>query len=215
MIDRAGARGKARGSTLGRCHLIVNVEGLQEGDETRVRALLDAGLPSLQARAKGPDAREALERWGVLREMARDAGAFFVVNGDIGAARSLDADGIHLPSKGVSLDEARLQAPEMFVGMSCHDREEVARARGADWIFLSPVFAVPSKGAHPLGLEGFADLAAQSSSPAYALGGVDASNVRACLDAGAAGIAAIRSLWGAGGETLIRMLLAHERSVGS
>jgi thiamine-phosphate pyrophosphorylase len=103
----------------------------------------------------------------------------------------------------------------MFVGMSCHDREEVARAEGADWIFLSPVFAVPSKGARPLGLEGFADLAAQSSSPAYALGGVDASNARACLEAGAAGIAAIRSLWGSGGEALIRMLAAHEPKVGS
>lgn len=210
MIDRSGARGKARGSSLGRCHLIVNVEALQEGDEERVRALLAAGLPSLQARAKGPDARTNLERWSVLRELAREAGAFFVVNGDLYAARSLDADGIHLPSKGTTIREARARAPKLFVGMSCHDHEEVRRAEGADWIFLSPVFSVPAKNARPLGLEGFAELAARSSSPAYALGGVNASNAAACLEAGAAGIAAIRSLWGAGGEDLIRALLAHQ-----
>ena len=210
MIDPGGARGKARGSSLGRCHLIVNVETLQAGDEARVRALLAAGLPSLQARAKGPDARANLERWSALRELAREAGAFFVVNGDLDAARSLDADGIHLPSKGTSIHQARAQAPELFVGMSCHDREEVRRAEGADWIFLSPVFSVPSKNARPLGLEGFAELASQSFSPAYALGGVNPSNAAACLEAGAAGIAAIRSLWGAGGEDLIRTVLTHE-----
>lgn len=187
----------------------MNVEGLQAGDEARVRALLAAGLPSLQARAKGPNARRSLERWSILRELAREAGAFFVVNGDIDAARTLDADGIHLPAVGPTVREARVEAPHFSVGMSCHDREEVARAEGADWIFLAPVFSVPAKG-QPLGLNGFAMLAAQSDAPAYALGGVDASNAAACLEAGAAGIAAIRSLWGAGGEALIRALLAHE-----
>ncbi|HET9886638.1 MAG TPA: thiamine phosphate synthase [bacterium] len=194
---------------LGRCHLIVNVEGLQEGDETRVRALLAAGLPSLQVRAKGPDARRSLERWSILRDLARDAGAFFVVNGDIDAAKSLDADGIHLPAKGPTLHEARDATPHLSVGMSCHDREEVARAEGADWIFLAPVFSVPAKG-QPLGLAGLAKLAAESAAPAYALGGVDKSNVAACFDAGAAGIAAIRSLWGAGGEALIRSVIAGQ-----
>ena len=212
MIDWAGARGKARESSLGRCHLILNVEGLQPGDEARVRALLAAGLPSLQARAKGRGAREALERWAILRELTREAGAFFVVNGDIDAARTLEADGIHLPSKGPSAGELHPQMPDFLVGMSCHDRQEVARAQGADWIFLSPVFPVPSKDVRPLGIAGFADLAAQSSSPAYALGGVDASNAAACIDAGAEGIAAIRSLWGPGGEELIRALLTHERA---
>jgi thiamine-phosphate diphosphorylase len=190
----------------------VNVEGLQEGDEARVRALLAAGLPSLQARAKGPNARRSLERWSILRNLARDAGAFFVVNGDLDAAHSLDADGIHLPAKGPTLREARDAAPNLSVGMSCHDREEVARAQGADWIFLAPVFSVPAKG-RSLGLEGFAKLAAASDAPAYALGGVDASNAAACFDAGAAGIAAIRSLWGNGGEALIRAVLEREGTV--
>jgi len=221
LIAKAGARGKAmptampstaRNSPLGRCHLIVNLEGFGRGDEERVRDLLGAGLPSFQARAKGAGTREMSERCLGLRMLAKEAGALFIVNGNIPAALELGADGIHLPSNGPSIEEARRQAPGLLVGMSCHDHGEVERAQGADWIFLSPVFSVPSKGARPLGVAGFADLAAHTRSPAYALGGVDASNAAACLDAGAAGIAAIRSLWGEGGEKLIGAVLSHERS---
>jgi thiamine-phosphate pyrophosphorylase len=158
--------------------------------------------------------RELVDRSVGLRTIAREAGAFFVVNGDIEAALLLDADGIHLPAAGgPSVSEARANAPGLLIGSSCHDAAEVERSRGADWIFLSPVFATPSKpDARSLGVDGFSALAALSSSPAYALGGIDAWNAVSCLRAGAAGIAAIRSLLGSRGEDLLRTTLTYDSS---
>ncbi len=74
--------------------------------------------------------------------------------------------------------------------------EEVFRAaeEGADAATLGPVFPTPSKAAfgRPMGLEAFAATCATSPIPVFALGGVEASNLRALAAAGAAGAAAIR-----------------------
>jgi thiamine-phosphate pyrophosphorylase len=55
---------------------------------------------------------------------------------------------------------------------------------------LGPVFSSPGKGP-PIGL-GVLEEAARETMPVLALGGITLENARACMDAGAAGIAAIR-----------------------
>ena len=75
------------------------------------------------------------------------------------------------------------------LGYSAHTREDADRAyaAGADYVFLSPVFG---KGdVAPIGL---ADVAG-----CVALGGVTPARMRACLDAGAIGVAAMRGIFGA------------------
>ncbi len=80
----------------------------------------------------------------------------------------------------------------MIIGVSCHTTDEVRRAaaEGADFALLGPVFPSPGKGP-PIGL-GVLEEAARESVPVLALGGITLENARACRDAGAAGIAAIR-----------------------
>ena len=77
-----------------------------------------------------------------------------------------------------------------LVGRSCHDEDEVRRAAGCDWITLSPWGASGSKPGYgpALGPDRFAALAA-GAPPAYALGGIEPGDVRACLAAGAHGVA--------------------------
>ncbi len=65
---------------------------------------------------------------------------------------------------------------------------------GADYVFFGPVFATPSKvpfGA-PHGSAKLAEVCRAVSIPVIAIGGITLENARACRDAGAAGIAAIR-----------------------
>jgi hypothetical protein len=81
-------------------------------------------------------------------------------------------------------------------GISCHGLEEVrsAEAAGFDYAFLSPVYSTAS---HPgeiaLGLEELQRVCKQSGLPIFALGGMDESKSRECLDAGAVGWAGIRA----------------------
>ena len=107
------------------------------------------------------------------------------------------ADGVHLPSAGVSpADARRLLGAGRLVGVSCHSAEDVARALagGADLATFGPLFETPSKRAYgaPVGLERLAE-AARLGLPLFGLGGVNLSNASAVVDAGAAGLAAIRA----------------------
>ena len=77
-----------------------------------------------------------------------------------------------------------------------HDADEVRLAvlRRADAALVSPIFETPAKGA-PRGLDAIRE--ARALAPdlfLYALGGVDESNARSCIDAGANGVAVIRAL---------------------
>jgi thiamine-phosphate pyrophosphorylase len=84
------------------------------------------------------------------------------------------------------------QAP--LLAVSCHSPAEVNRAgeQGADFAVFAPVFEkkdAPS--ARPTGLALLRE-ACSATIPVLALGGVTLENAESCLDAGAAGIAAIR-----------------------
>jgi thiamine-phosphate pyrophosphorylase len=58
-----------------------------------------------------------------------------------------------------------------------------------------PVWATPSKrdADPPIGLEGLRAICDAVTVPVVAIGGVDSSNVRTCIEAGAAGVAVIRA----------------------
>jgi thiamine-phosphate pyrophosphorylase len=80
------------------------------------------------------------------------------------------------------------------VGVSCHSAAEVGEAeqQHADFAVFAPVFEkkdAPS--VHPARLEALRQVC-RHKIPVLALGGVTSDNARACLHAGAAGIAAIR-----------------------
>jgi thiamine-phosphate pyrophosphorylase len=100
-----------------------------------------------------------------------------------------------MPAGEVTVPPASLPA-SFLVGVSCHQIEEAAHAEraGADYVFFGPVFATPSKAAFgpPQGLARLAKVCSRVRIPVIAIGGITAANVRACIEAGAAGIAAIR-----------------------
>ena len=92
----------------------------------------------------------------------------------------------------------RALGPSALIGLSAHDEAEARAAAigGADYVTFSPVFSSLSKPGYgrPAGLEGLRDLARRARLPVVALGGIDAGNAAACLEAGAAGLAVIGSV---------------------
>jgi thiamine-phosphate pyrophosphorylase len=185
----------------------------------RVAAAL-AGLPpavaAVQLRAKDMGGKDMLALARALRDVARAAGQWLMVNDRLDVAVAAGADGVHLPSRGIpAADARRLLGPGAIIGASCHSVAEVRRARdgGADFATFGPVFDTPSKRAWgpPVGLDALRE-AARLGLPLVALGGVDPSNAASTVAAGAAGVAAIRAWLGAADAAgAVRQLLAATR----
>ena len=121
-----------------------------------------------------------------------DLGVTFIVNDDVEAAVALSADGVHLGQDDPGALEAR--ANGLLLGRSVATLEQ-ALAADADYLGAGPVWKTPSKAdAEPaIGLEGLRAISSAVDVPVVAIGGIDASNARACIDAGAAGVATIRA----------------------
>lgn len=168
----------------------------------RARALPPAARARLVVQVRDPELSggELLGLAGRLRTVTRHAGALLVVNDRLDVALAVGADGVHLGRRSVAITDARaLLGAESFVSAACHSIEEcvAAASAGADAVLLSPIFASPGKGA-PLGVPALSEArraldAAGTRALLVALGGVDATNARACLFAGASGVAAIRA----------------------
>jgi thiamine-phosphate diphosphorylase len=117
-----------------------------------------------------------------------------VVNDRLDVALTCGADGVHLRSDSIAVAAARRLAPAPFViGRSVHGIDEVAAARGADYLIAGTVFPSASKpGGHPLlGVEGLRAIAREATVPVLAIGGVTAERLDEAAAAGASGIAAI------------------------
>ena len=105
-------------------------------------------------------------------------------------------DGIHLTAR--DLAAARERPRVRWVGASCHDTAELARADtlGCDFATLGPVLPTASHpGAPTMGFDGLAQRIGATPLPVYALGGLAAGDLVAAEAAGAHGVAAMRAAW--------------------
>lgn len=177
------------------------------GDErARQQALLAkiaeavrCGVDFIQLREKDLSTRH-LETLARLGTENREPTTAFLINSRSDIALACGAAGVHLPAGDLRPSEVRKiwakagQPTRPLVTVSCHSTDEVARAasEGADFALFAPVFEKKdTPRANPAGLDKLRE-ACRQKIPVLALGGVTLDNARACLDAGAAGIAAIR-----------------------
>ena len=187
---------------------VTDRKALPGPPEEQMRLLLEkidgvarAGVDWMQIREKDLDAR----RLAALVEEAKSRagrGCRVLVNDRLDVALLAGADGAHLGERSLPLVEAcrfvrerRVDKP-FILGVSTHGVKFVqeAQANGADYAIFGPVFATPSKLQYgpPKGLEQLAAACKSVSIPVLAIGGISLENARECVEAGAAGIAAIR-----------------------
>jgi thiamine-phosphate pyrophosphorylase len=142
-----------------------------------------------------------------LRDGDLNPRTILLINSRTDIALAVRAGGVQLRSDDVSPSSVRKIWPggagtpareghrsEPIIGVSCHSPSDAARAaaNGANFAVFGPVFEKKdAPGSHPASLETLRE-ACHADIPVLALGGITLNNARACLDAGAAGIAAIR-----------------------
>jgi thiamine-phosphate pyrophosphorylase len=158
--------------------------------ETAKRAVA-GGATVVQLRLKGASSDEIVERGTPFRTL----GVTFVVNDDVRAAIALGADGVHLGQHDPGAELAKAAGLMLGRSVTTPAQARDAQAEGATYVGAGPVWATPSKpdAEPPIGLDGLRAIAEAVSIPVVAIGGIDASNARSCIDAGAAGVAVIRA----------------------
>jgi len=133
-----------------------------------------------------------------LSRIARRRGLILLIANDGPLAARFGCQGVHL-SEAQAHEAAHLRAlhPSWLITAAAHSARAVARAHlcGADAVLLAAPFPTESHvGRAPLGATRFNLIARSARLPVYALGGINARNMRALGGPRLSGIAAIEAL---------------------
>jgi thiamine-phosphate pyrophosphorylase len=164
--------------------------------EALLRAALSGGADIVELREKQLDRRTIEVAGATFRRLCDTFSALFIVNDDPALARSCRADGVHLGQDDMPVAEAReALGPDALIGLSTHSREQIDGAAGADYISVGPVWETPTKEGRPaVGLELVSYAAEHAPLPFYAIGGIDVSNARQVVEAGAQRLCVVRAI---------------------
>jgi thiamine-phosphate pyrophosphorylase len=208
----------------------ITNRALLAGDENAKRARLAelaaewarGGVEYIQVREKDLALTELQTLAARVVEAVRGTGSAtrVLVNGPAQVAIDAGADGVHLHAgMGATAVRAAHQVygragGEAVVSAACHSAEEIRQASRADLLLFSPVFEKVT-GERAVRGQGLAALRAAvelaKPVPVLALGGVTEKNAAACVQAGAAGVAAIRLFLGEGWKGMVNLTGGSER----
>jgi thiamine-phosphate pyrophosphorylase len=175
-------------------------------DTARLVAMVDAaiagGATAVQYRNKSGSPALRAEQAVALAALCRSRDAVLIVNDDAALARDVGAQGVHLGEDDGDLAAARaLLGDACLIGVSCYDdfgRAERMVAAGADYIAFGSFYPSHVKpGARRAGVA-LLERARSLGVPVVAIGGIDASNTRSLVDAGADSVAVISAVFGHG-----------------
>jgi thiamine-phosphate pyrophosphorylase len=181
-----------------RLYLLVTSALCRAALDWTIREAAAGGAQVIQLREKTSTDRELLERARDVRRWTREAGVLFIMNDRPDIARLVDADGVHVGQEDLPIQEARrIMGPDALIGVSTHALDQVENAvlEGASYIGVGPAFPSGTKefAAFP-GLEFARRAVAQTSLPAFVIGGIDVSNVQQVVNAGLRRIAVSRAV---------------------
>lgn len=166
-----------------------------------VRQAVAGGVTAVQVREKDGSARDFLATVTRIADVL-PPGVGLIVNDRVDvylAARTagVRVDGVHIGQDDLPLPLVRaLVGPSATIGVSAATPTELAAAGDADYVGIGALHVTPTKvdAPPPLGLDGFARLAALTPLPAVAIGGVTAADLPALRAAGAAGAAVVSAV---------------------
>ena len=198
-IDAASATRRARARRVAGLYALTPDEDDTARLVAAVRAALEGGAAAVQYRHKTASAALRRGQAAALARLHAARGALYIVNDDPALAAEVGADGVHIGADDASIMAAReLLGPDRIVGVSCYDdftRAEAAVRAGADYVAFGSFHPSASK---PAARRADVDLLRRAQSlgvPVVAIGGIDAGNARALVDAGAHAIAVIRDVF--------------------
>jgi thiamine-phosphate pyrophosphorylase len=168
----------------------------------RLKAALEPGLTTaFQLRVKDVDEHELARLAEPLQRICAEADVAFIVNDNMGLAKRIGADGVHLGQSDGDIREARaLLGPSAQIGKTCHDSRHLAMEAGeagADYVAFGAFYPTTTKPSDyrpdPSILSWWSTL---FEIPCVAIGGVTATNATPLVEAGADFLAVCQGVWG-------------------
>ena len=183
-----------------RLYLVAD-QGLSLGRplEGVVEAAVRGGVTAVQLREKSCPNSEYLDMARRIQKVLQPSGVPLIINDRADVALAVGAAGVHLGQGDMPPGEARkLLGSDAIIGFSVETPEQAAAADhlDVDYLGVSPIFPTPTKTdlMTAWGIQGLRRLRSCSRHRLIAIGGINASNAAAVMEAGADGIAVVSAI---------------------
>jgi len=179
-------------------YVLLTGSGCTAGLDWTIQEAAAGGATIFQLREKNLDDAALLERARQVRRWTRSAGVLFIMNDRPDLARLAEADGVHLGQEDMSVKDARrIVGPDALVGVSTHNVSQLRQAvlDGASYIGVGPTFPSGTKQFTELaGLDFVRQASAETTLPAFVIGGVTTNNLAEVVAAGARRVAVSQAI---------------------
>lgn len=164
-----------------------------------VMQAVQGGVAYVQLREKELSTRDFVEEAIAVKKLLTPSHVPLIINDRIDVALACGADGIHIGQEDMPYATARrLMGEKAIIGLSVETWADVeaAEALAVAYIGVSPVFATPTKTdtKEPWGLEGLKKIKSFSRHPLVAIGGINETNAREVVAAGADCLAVVSAI---------------------
>ena len=163
-----------------------------------VMGAVRGGASMVQYRNKSGDMPHIMAEAAMLAELLKSEGVPFLVNDYVDVAFAVGADGVHLGQGDADPAEARAKLGQnAIIGQTAFTPAHMAAIDPniIDYVGTGPFYKTQTdKGKPVLGAEKFAALVELSPVPVVGIGGITPDNARVVMNAGADGVAFMRSV---------------------
>lgn len=174
------------------------------GVPATVAAAVAGGATLVQLRDPHADDDALVELGCAVAAELTGTGVPLIVNDRVHLVAPIGADGAHIGQGDLDPVRARsVLGPDAVLGLSVQTVQHVAAARALgdgviDHLGVGPLRAQSTKpdAAPPIGIDGFAEIAAVSPWPCVAIGGVGPADAAPLRRVGAAGLAVVSAICG-------------------
>lgn len=161
-----------------------------------VTAIMAGGANVLQLRAKHlPD----IELYALAMECRKlTAGRLLIIDDRIDIALAVGADGVHLGQNDLPVQIARKIAPDLLIGASTHNPQEITQAQKEDcgYLNIGPIYPTQTKDVPTgvVGLENMLKWRDQVKCPYSVMGGIKIHHVKELTALGVRHIAMVTEI---------------------
>lgn len=173
-----------------------------KGYEYMTRLFVDYNIAFIQLRMK-KESQEIIKLTAEkLLKIIEGSDSRLIINDSPEIAVQVNAHGVHIGQQDISYEKARsIAGQSSIIGISTHSPSQATKACALmpDYIGIGPVFPTPTK-VNPdpvITINGLKEMLAQTTVPAVAIGGIDLSNIRDVLFAGAKNFCMVRQFMNA------------------
>jgi thiamine-phosphate pyrophosphorylase len=192
-----GAERRGRLSAA-RLYLVCDGEPRRHQLPDLLRAAAAGGVDVVQLRDKRLSDDELSAVANAAQALCERLGLLLIVNDRPFVAREAGADGVHVGQEDMAVADVReIVGEDLLIGLSTHAPEEIdaVGAELVDYIGVGPVHETPTKAGRPaVGPALVRYAAAHAPVPFFAIGGLNAGNVAAVIEAGASRVCVLRAI---------------------